>query len=191
MKLGTLLAAGKSIMSGRVDISYRASRQAYLPKFGPVKNPFKPEETPQLAVEPGNAAPATPPAMPRPARVVRETTAVAAASPIINTAQKLPPVPVIAEKKKTHWAGKFNPALIFRRATVSGRENTLDKMAKMQKTAVTQTELSLDSVKVVHNDLSDVDVEIVPMKSRTGAELPAPKKSWEFLGERLLRIEAS
>jgi hypothetical protein len=46
-------------------------------------------------------------------------------------------------------------------------------------------------VKVVHNDLSDVDVEIVPMKSRTGAELPVPKKSWEFLGERLLRIEAS
>jgi len=47
-------------------------------------------------------------------------------------------------------------------------------------------------VKVLHNDLSDVDVEIVPMKSRSGpAELQPPKKSWEFLGERLLRIEAS
>ena len=190
MKLGTLLAAGKSMMSGHVDISYRASRQVYLPKFGPVKNPFKPE-SPQPTVETRDPAPATPPAMPRPARVIRETTAVAATSPLISTAQKLPPVPVITEKKKKHWAGKFNPALIFRRATVSGREKTLEKTAKMQKPAATQTELSLDSVKVVHNDLSDVDVEIVPMKSRTGAELPAPKKSWEFLGERLLRIEAS
>jgi hypothetical protein len=55
-----------------------------------------------------------------------------------------------------------------------------------------QAELSLDTVKVVHNDLTDVDVEIVPMKSRSvAAESQAPKKSWEFLGERLLRIEAS
>ena len=53
-----------------------------------------------------------------------------------------------------------------------------------------QSELSLDSVKVVHNDLSDADVEVVPIKSRTADEpavpdLPPPKKSWEFLGERL------
>lgn len=189
MKLGTLLAAGKSLMKGREEISYRANRQVYLPKFGSVKNPFKPEAALPPLVENENSAPAMPPVAPRPARVVRETPAAATTSPIINTAQKLPPVPVIAEKKKTPWADKLNPALIFRRATVSGGEKPL---VKMQKPAATQTELSLDSVKVVHNDLSDVDVEVVPMKSRTGAaELSAPKKSWEFLGERLLGIEAS
>ncbi|MGH8024839.1 MAG: hypothetical protein ACRED1_14710 [Limisphaerales bacterium] len=47
-------------------------------------------------------------------------------------------------------------------------------------------------MKVVHNDLSDVDVEVVPIKSRTGvAELPAPKKAWEFVGERLFGVEAT
>jgi hypothetical protein len=64
--------------------------------------------------------------------------------------------------------------------------------AKGQKGMATQTELSLDSVKVVHNDLSDVDVEVVPIKSRASVpELPAPKKSWEFVGERLFGVEAT
>ena len=53
-----------------------------------------------------------------------------------------------------------------------------------------QSELSLEGVKVVHNDLSDADVEVVPMKSRAAAEaaipeLPPPTRSWEFLAERM------
>jgi hypothetical protein len=53
---------------------------------------------------------------------------------------------------------------------------------------IVQTELSLDAVKVVHNDLSDADVEVVPLKSRGGvAELAPAKRSWEILGERLLK----
>ena len=53
-----------------------------------------------------------------------------------------------------------------------------------------QSELLLDSVKVVHNDLSDADVEVVPIKSRTADKttvptLPPPEKSWEFLAERM------
>jgi hypothetical protein len=53
-----------------------------------------------------------------------------------------------------------------------------------------QSELSLDSVKVVHNDLSDADVEVVPIKSRTASEatvpdLPPPTQPWEFLAERM------
>ena len=58
-----------------------------------------------------------------------------------------------------------------------------------------QAELSLDSVKVVHNDLTDADVEIVPMKSRPAPNIDMPdlqpaKKSWEILGERLLKVTA-
>ena len=30
-----------------------------------------------------------------------------------------------------------------------------------------QTELSLDTVKVIHNDLADADIEVVPVRSRT------------------------
>ena len=45
--------------------------------------------------------------------------------------------------------------------------------------------LTLDSVKVVHNDLSDVDVEVVPMKSRPAATKPAT--TTEFVGEPVLK----
>jgi hypothetical protein len=58
-----------------------------------------------------------------------------------------------------------------------------------------QSELLLDSVKVVHNDLSDADVKVVPIKSRTAREMAAPvlsppKKSWEFLAERMFQATA-
>jgi hypothetical protein len=187
MKLGTLLAAGKSLMKGQAQVSYRENRQVYLPKFGPAKNPFKPE-TPQSAAETSDPAPAAP----RPTRADQETAVTGAMRQSAGPAHELPAVPAIAEKKKTNWTGKLNPVLIFSRARARGGDKPPVKAAKTQKPAATQTELSLDSVKVLHNDLSDVDVEIVPMKSRSApAELQPPKKSWEFLGERLLRIEAS
>ena len=55
-----------------------------------------------------------------------------------------------------------------------------------------QVELSLEAVKVVHNDLADADIEIVPVKSRTDATpeapmLPPARAAWEFLGERLVK----
>jgi hypothetical protein len=56
-----------------------------------------------------------------------------------------------------------------------------------------QVELSLEKVKVVHNDLTDADVEIVPMKSRPAREamdLPPVKKSWANLGERIMKATA-
>ena len=55
-----------------------------------------------------------------------------------------------------------------------------------------QSELSLDSVKVVHNDLSDAEVEVVPMKSRPGAPVLQPAvKTWEVLGERIFGTNAT
>jgi hypothetical protein len=54
-----------------------------------------------------------------------------------------------------------------------------------------QAELSLDSVKVVHNDLADADVEIVPVKSRAetvaAPQLPPARQAWEYVGENLLK----
>ena len=56
-----------------------------------------------------------------------------------------------------------------------------------------QAELSLEKVKVVHNDLTDADVEVVPMKSRPARE-PAPlqtvKNPWTDLGERIMKATA-
>ncbi len=56
-----------------------------------------------------------------------------------------------------------------------------------------QSELSLDAVKVIRNDLSDADIEVVPVKSQTVSApetpvLPPARHSWEFLGERLVKL---
>src|SRR5262249_17328128 len=57
-----------------------------------------------------------------------------------------------------------------------------------------QAELSLDAVKVIRNDLADADIEVVPVKSQTVSApetpvLPPARHAWEFLGERLVKID--
>src|SRR5262249_2485535 len=62
-----------------------------------------------------------------------------------------------------HWTNKLNPLSWFSRQ----REETRSTIPRFSKTPV-QGELSLDRVKVVRNDLSEADVEIITAK-------PAPK----------------
>jgi hypothetical protein len=198
MKLGKLLAAGKSIMNGRAEVSYRASKQVYLPKFGSAKNPFKNETTATLPEEAGalnstmDSTIAS--SAPRPTRAENLETAAAlpihvvAAHNLEAIAQELPPLPAMSEKKKTSWAGKLNPASIFRHIPGKSELKALDG----QKITATQAELSLDTVKVVHNDLSDADVEVVPMKSRSAPpEAQPPKTSWQSLGEQWFGVKAT
>jgi hypothetical protein len=240
MKLGKLLAAGKSIMNGRADVSYRSSKQIYLPKFGSAKNPFKtesPAQTDSSAPVSGlsneSRAGATRLAGDAVGGAFNGESQLSARPPIENVGgiqdnrqeqsrkpsgvsqafQRQAPksdsaIPISGggacathfapcstasaqQKDGKDWS-KFNPLSILRAALPSGKASRLDDTAKFQRGMATQTELSLDSVKVVHNDLSDVDVEVVPIKSRAGVpELPAPKKSWEFVGERLFGVEAT
>ncbi|MGO9585896.1 MAG: hypothetical protein ACLP2Y_06865 [Limisphaerales bacterium] len=167
MNLGKLLVAGKSVINGCAEVSYRANRHVYLPKFGPPQNPFKsPDE-----VEPG-----------KPMKPVAETIAVPitkAVTPVAAKTQKIPPWPA-RPAQATSWAKKLNPISIWRGSAP----------AAPSAPCPVQSELSLDTVKVVHNDLSDADVEVVPIKSRTADKtavpvLPPPEKSWEFLAERM------
>ena len=163
MNLAKLLVAGKSIINGRAEVSYRANKHVYLPKFGSVQNPFQ---------SPAGAEPAEAGAEPvaAPARKV--------AAPVAAKTQKIPPWPA-RQTRATSWASKLNPMSIWREAP-----------AVESAPAPVQSELSLDTVKVVHNDLSDADVEVVPIKSRT-ADKPAlpqispPEKAWEYLAERM------
>jgi hypothetical protein len=89
-----------------------------------------------------------------------------------------------APKSLTAWTTRLNPASLWGGAAPAPQK-TLPAV---------QAELSLDAVKVVHNDLSDADVEVVPIKSRPAAAAAAAtasaKNSWEILGERLLRATA-
>jgi hypothetical protein len=88
-----------------------------------------------------------------------------------------PPVAQLASKPvKAGWTTRLNP---FRPP-----EPVAPPIAE-------QTELSLNTVKVVHNDLADADVEIVPVKSHTETPaapmLPPARQAWEYLGENLLK----
>ena len=97
--------------------------------------------------------------------------------------QKLPPISG-TPKSLAAWTTKLAPSSFWSGAAA----------AEQKKLPAVQAELSLDAVKVVHNDLSDADVEVVPIKSRqAAAEIPAlspAKKPWEIMGERLLRVTA-
>jgi hypothetical protein len=174
MNLGKLLGAGKSFVSGRSSAAYRADKRVYLPQFVSPKNPF---------VKPVMAATQT--ELPKPSAQdlvapVKKTT-----PPWLKTEK----MPVFAAQqgataRTTTWVSKLNPVSIFRVAPASADKNLTP----------VQVELSLEKVKVVHNDLTDAEVEVVPMKSRPAREsavnlLPL-KKSWEVLGKRIMKAAA-
>jgi hypothetical protein len=175
MNLGKLLGAGKSFISGGKPVAYRTDKRFYLPQFGPAKNPFTPAaSTPAQAELPK-------PAEKKPLQPMKKT----ASLPWLKT-RKLPFV--VAPKRTAgtiSWATKLNPVSLFRSAPTAADKGI----------ATVQTELSLEKVKVVHNDLTDADVEVVPMKSRPApatipADLPPAKHSWEVLGERIMKATA-
>ena len=179
MNLGKLLGAGKSFISGRKPAAYRADKRFYLPQFVSPKNPFaSPVATATQAELPKSASPdSVPPATNNP--------------PIGMKTKKMPVMPVpaapvtspAATARKTNWVSKLNPVSMFR------SEST----APNRVASAVQVELSLEKVKVVHNDLTDADVEIVPMKSRPARLAPASpsdKKSWADLGERIMKATA-
>jgi len=191
MKLGTLLAAGKSLALGRRGESpYRADKQIYLPKFGSPKNPFA------SANQPGGA---TPPEEAAAAPVKTPITVVAAKTQKLPTFSPAPQAvnnrsaavqksagPVQKPGRSLKWMSRLNPF-----ASEPAFPATRGKNAKI----AVQAELSLDAVKVLRNDLSDVDVEVVPLKSHppgnTGEPGPGPaKNTWGLLGERFLKMKA-
>ena len=137
MNLGKLLGAGKSFFGGRGVVAYREDKRVYLPKFNAAKNPFEPK-----AAE-GNSAPTPEPK--------KDSATVVALAPQKIGAAKIPVFSVPKPMRTTTWAEKLNP---FRAP---------QPVAPMINAV--QTELSLDAVKVLHNDLSDADVEVVPVKS--------------------------
>lgn len=170
MNLGKLLAAGKSIIGGRGEIAYRISDRAYLPKFISPKNPF----APAVKAEPPPAAETAP---------VKKKLAADG-----TRTQKLPDFAKALPRQQS-WVKKLNPLSIWR-----GARPQLPPAAQPP----LQAELSLDRVKVVHNDLTDADVEIVPIKSRTTPEPETPilppanhGDSWSRLGAKIFGVKTA
>jgi len=164
MNLGKLLGAGKTFFGGGGKVAYRENRRVYLPKFNASENPFTPKPAASMpAIDSGGRNVAAPVAA-----TARKTSEFTAPQPKSD----LP-------TRAVSWADKLNP---FR----------APQPVRLAPQNAVQVELSLEAVKVVHNDLADADIEIVPVKSRTVATPPAPmlppaRASWEFLGERLVK----
>jgi len=172
MNLGKLLGAGKSFFGGGGNIAYREDKKFHLPKFNADKNPFAPKSA--------DAVPATAP------EVEKISALVAAKTQKIPvfTAQSLKPAATAraVPSRSASWKEKLNP---FR----------APEPARPAPQSAVQAELSLESVKVVHNDLADADIEVVPVKSQTISQpeapmLPPARQSWEFLGERLVQPQS-
>jgi hypothetical protein len=162
MNFGKLLAVGKGFLGGRGVVAYRKDKHVYLPKFTSAKNPFVPK-----AAEKKSAA------VPAP-----QKTAATVVTPVAAKTQKIAVFAAQQPLRAASWTERLNP---FR---------TPAPVAAPMLNAV-QTELSLDAVKVLHNDLSDADVEVVPVKSRTMAPMESPRllparEPMEFFGEHQL-----
>jgi len=173
MSLVRLLTAGKSLVGMAAPVTrYRMRGRNVLPKFGSLKNPFT-----ETGTEPCG-----------PVARYQMTPAELAAARLKET-RRLPPsaftppaeepapqasrsarlerlLALMAPLRK--WMGKLNPIGWW------PRRDTAPKPAipRFNEKPPVQGELSLDNVKVVRNDLSDADLEIV--SARPVRTKPAP-----------------
>jgi len=156
MSLVRLLTAGKSFVGLKgAEGRYRLSNQRLLPKFDPKKGPHGPGTPGQAEPAekaPGGAIPAaaTPPASEAPA-----PKAQALSGTVPRPARN--PEPLVSKLWQRCCSGVRHLLPWRRRSPVS-------IPARSQARRLFQAELSLEAVKVVRNDLSDSDLEVVPRR---------------------------
>ena len=184
MSLLRLLTTGKSLVGVSSEESrYRLTSQKLLPQFGPARNPFssrakaEPAQTEARSLEDhsGNGA-----------SVARLSLPGSRGEPaaVLQRAVEHRAVPAKFDLRKL--AGALWQSIA---ALLSGWQAKLCGLfarsgGKVAKLAIprfpkppVQGELSLDRIKVMRNDLSDADLEVVPAKPLTApaATVPAPR----------------
>jgi hypothetical protein len=184
MSLGRFLAAGRSLMGmSDADSRYHMRSKNRLPKFGSERNPFAHTTKPEFpkVVSAVSAPTKIEPASIEPAalfeqkaeetKLVNGNEAVPVAVPAEKIELKAAPVlmatPVTRKTNSTRMKDffkKMNPLPHLGALKVGGKA----KAHKPVRTHV-QTELSLEKVKPMRNDLSDSDLEVVSPKR---AQLP-------------------
>ncbi|MGH7970639.1 MAG: hypothetical protein ACREIC_18085 [Limisphaerales bacterium] len=189
MSLLRLLTAGKSLV-GLKDQQSRYVTRGVLPKFGSKKNPFRATVRPDAAL---SAVPArnsssamalTPGSESETERALGWVKAVA---PGVVAGEEADRVVVAVEKGPAQpHAGTANSGISKPRSVRGEKGWNWGKMAFWNKPGparqappelgkpMFQGELSLEGVKVMRNDLSDTDLEVVPCKPAVPAAMPAP-----------------
>jgi len=203
MSLLRLLTAGKCLVGlQKTEVRYHLPGQEALPKFGSKKNPFR----------------AT--ALPEPPEPAREREIPAQVNPLIQDDldgkhetprsiaaagdSRAAVVPADDGKKKPD-GNECKPSEPAARPPSAVKAFLLWGRAKKAKRtniggrSLVQGELSLEKVKVVRNDLSECDLEIVrrasqptaqpaELKTGVGAKAPAPDAGWGAAAGRLFGI---
>jgi len=179
MSLGRLLAAGKSLVGGQECTGrYRVNKHLTLPKFISPRNPFVSSSK-----------------LNGPLDDLESSDLICAGKAVVATAKADPAgaekgnlqISMVARATRwlEEWRQKLNP--LPRLAKRPGPVKSALPHSISIKTPV-QPELSLDQVKVVRNDLSDADLEVVPVKTPL-ARLPArPAEKLAFMADTWGRL---
>jgi hypothetical protein len=214
MSLGKLLTTGKSLVGLHNANGRYHMRKGALPKFESSKNPFasKPqaevvEREPQLPKLTSAEIAAANLKKTQLLPVIAETKVVAQqelqpekAAPAMKQVEPTKPAePVKVATPVDGWLKKINPMVWLGNRKPVEPKPVVPRFSKGQ--TPIQGELSLDNIKVMRNDLSETDVEVVPAKSRPAApqppgnaaaavmtvpELPSAKRALAYLNDRLL-----
>ena len=200
MSLGKLLTTGKSLVGLTNANSRYHLQKGALPKFESARNPFAPKVRAELP-ERQPQLPKLTPAEVAAANLKKTQLMAVPAEPVVAASLNSKPAePAKASPVVDGWLKKINPMVWF-----GNQKPAEPKSAPRHEGphAPIQGELSLDNIKVMRNDLSETDVEIVTAKSRPPKgvavpvqspatavaipDLPPATSAWEYLGERLLR----
>ncbi len=149
MSLVKLLSAGKSLVGGQqVQSRYRMNKQMRLPKFISPRNPFATE----IKMEAARSLPVEPEQNGSAPKEVAIRKATKEESKRVALVARL----ALGMRRAGEWLGKTNPFSRFTKSAGAER-STIPCFTKPP----IQSELCLDKVQVVRNDLSDADLEVV------------------------------
>ena len=167
MSLGKLLTTGKSLVGLSGSNGRYQLRTGAMPKFESSKNPFaKAQAEPKLS----------------PAEIAAAAMKKTQSLPMLGEVREVPKVPLetceearaAAEAKAKEavrpapavnsWMKKLNPMVWFQKGKPAASKPAGPRFSGGKRPV--QGELSLDSIKVMRNDLSEADVEVVPMRVR-------------------------
>jgi hypothetical protein len=214
MSLGKLLTAGKSLVGLHNPNGRYHLRKGALPKFESAKNPFAVKVPAQVPEREPNLPKLTPaemaaadlkktqriPLVGEPKIVAKpESKPIQPIQPVQPTQPVRQPEPLRATAAVDGWLKKINPMVWLGSRKPAQTKPAIQRFSKGH--APVQGELSLDNIKVMRNDLSETDVEVVPAKSRptpsqpsgdaaaavmTVPQLPSAKRALDYLNDRLL-----
>lgn len=159
----SLLTKGRTFRGGKTAGTYKLPTRSLLPKFGSAKRPTL-THGPEAAGPKAEVLPATATQAPAPTPAPAPVPATPSAPPV----NALPMGPSAAQKLFAKWTAYGKRVLGAR---------VLERKAPVAPVPSVQTELKLDHVTVVRNDLTDEDVVVVAAKPAAAArkkEVPAP-----------------